>query len=263
MDNKSIRPLLDYVVSDDLEGSKDRFGLASLVVTLNRHHPDNPQLVTDWANTAIDAIYERQHSFQGVVAEEYAEKARFYSITLGSRPLKAVAIESDLDQVQAYSRSKAGGQAAITVQLRSNGQVSIMTNKYYRLRLPELTRILRVEELAVRGEKSSLRWYEMEVEGTLQEVPQWHYFKPGEMLLNGSPTHPDVPPTAISLDRIMELVQLAHSKAFDPIRETACKNNVCTSTRDDTCPLYDFGLYRCRDVRKAAYQANLAIQAST
>lgn len=254
--DEGLKRTLDYVITDDLEGSRNPFSLASLVVTLHRQHPNDPQFVIDWATTAIDALLANQQHFFGETRREFEEKAVITTFRQHGKKRKLAAIETDDLQVPAFARSKLGGYVAVVIMRNSGGQTSILTNKHYRLKLNDLARCVRIEERRTKDEsRPSANWKSLEIEGEVSGAEEWFYFKEGEMLLNGSPTHPEVPPTSLTLERLVELVTVALSdREFEPTRQEQCREGVCTNSSASPCPWYHWGLSRCRTIRyRTAY----------
>lgn len=248
----ALRSLLRYVVDNDLRGGSNPFDLATLVVLLHRRYPHDPDFVINWTLEAITARYEQQAEFLNATREEYQESAAVTNFRgPNGRKLKIVAINSDNLQIPAFARSKLGGYAAVVIVRNSQGNTSIFTNKFYNLRLTDVARMVRWEEQLLRPAGPITRnWRELEAEGTVAGAEEWFYFKEGEMLLNGSPTHPDVPPTKLPLERLTELVQVALSpRDFEPTREAQCRAGICTNAPASPCPWYAWGLSRCRKVR--------------
>lgn len=250
-EDEALQRMLDYIINDDLHGSNNHHDLASIVVTLNREHPDDPQLVNDWATTAIQALLAHQLRFFEEVRTEYEEKAHVVCARWHRNKLRIVSIESDNLQIVSYARSKHGGRAAIVIVRKSNGQTAIMSNPLMDLKLNDLARIVRVaEQRAKGGQLTTRRWKDLEAEGTIAGAEEWYYQLGGEMLLNGSPTHPEVPPTHLTLQELTELAKIAFSsRVFEPERQETCRAGTCSNSATYPCPWYDFGLARCKTIR--------------
>ncbi|MCK5413470.1 MAG: hypothetical protein KAI57_03800 [Candidatus Pacebacteria bacterium] len=97
--------------------------------------------------------------------------------------------------------------ATIIIKENKKGQIQIFTQKQHRVNIARIAAKIRADEYLVRNSKEFFgdpkRLFE---DGTIDEVPIWHLFEQGGMLLNGSLTTPDQTPTALSLRRIVELI---------------------------------------------------------
>jgi hypothetical protein len=102
-------------------------------------------------------------------------------------------------------------------------------------------KLIRLAELAAKGLAPNADEEKLVAEGQLAGVLEWFYHKHGQMLLNGSLTQADVPPTRLSLERIAELVKIG----LDP----NLVKPLCRSTGrclGDVCDWYSWQLERCR-----------------
>jgi hypothetical protein len=106
--------------------------------------------------------------------------------------------------------------AAMVVQKNKSGHVQIFFNNKM---LPppliekiseDLIEALRLREISLDpSRKLQVRKSDLRSVGKIPEVPEWYWFKGekgGCLLLNGSLTSPDVPPTKIPLEEIAEIV---------------------------------------------------------
>jgi hypothetical protein len=246
----SISPLLDYVMNDDLKGSRNPFDLASVIVRLHRSYPLEPQRVIDWANLAIESDIKLRERFVSETADAFAQ-AVITVVTHNGKRIKIATITTDDPQIPAFSRTAAGGRIALCIVRTSTGNISVLSNTYDHLNLTELCRLLRIEEYKVTHTlNNSWRWKDFEGEGKVPLAPNWFYFKEGEHIFNGGLTHPDVPPTLLTLERVKELAVIAfENRSFEPERENTCRSGICTNKVSLPCPWYDFGLKRCRTIR--------------
>ncbi len=250
-DDPVFKKLLKFTVTVDQKGGSQPFDIAYLTKILHQKFPDNPEKVIRWVEVGIEAKYWEQSQFFKEAQEEFRKTGKIEWIKGPARKLKMVSIVSENPQVAKYARSVNGGQAAIVIQKHpTKGNVQIFTNKRFRLKLDDVARIIRIEEQKVKGKVIVKDWQKLESEGEVEGIEEWFYHKIGEMLLNGSLTAPNVPPTRLSLQRIKELVAIGlNPQAFEPSRAEICKSGICSSTRKDPCPWYEWGLRRCRKLR--------------
>jgi hypothetical protein len=250
-DDPVFKKLLRFTVTTDQKGGSQPFDIASLTKILHQQFPNNPEKVIKWVEMGIEAKYYEQSQFFKEAREEFRKAGKIEWIKgPGGQKLKMVSIISGNSQVAKYARSVNGGQAAIVIQKHPKGNVQIFTNKRFRLKLFDVVRVIRLEEQKAKGKVIVRDWQKLESEGEIEGIEEWFYYKIGEMLLNGSLTAPDVPPSRLSLERIEELVKIAlDSRSFEPSRASTCQSGICSSTWKDPCPWYEWGLQRCRKIR--------------
>lgn len=227
------------------------FSVQHIATLIRTQNPDEPTLGDQWLEVALETRALDQHLFETVTAEEYQRKkvlVPFRGIGKGGkiRDMLILAICSDDPRIHRYARSPFGDRPAVTIQMRSTGNVVIMSNKYDGISLRDVSSAIQVEEAMVRGERIP-NWEELR-----QELRHgvWYYFVPGQAVFNGSLTSPETPPTKQELGRIVELVKIALSAdEFEPFHKNACCQGKCTASRERPCHWYDWGLARCRQIR--------------
>ncbi|MCK9351649.1 MAG: hypothetical protein WCT49_05650 [Candidatus Paceibacterota bacterium] len=175
------------------------------VKLIHEKHPDDPWVAIEWDFTAIEAKLAEQHEFH-VVAPKAAKSAcveNFSGITFNS-------VESDCPVIAKYLRSKEGGQADVVVQKSpTTGQVQIFTNNQAKINTDAIAKLLRLLELKQAKKAIILSEEETVREGTLENVPEWYYFKNASMLFNGSRTAPNTPATQIPFNVIIMAIRFA------------------------------------------------------
>lgn len=240
----ALQKILRFVRAIDVEGSASPFDVSYLVKVMHNQLPDHPERVISWAMAALDAKYHEQEQFLRVLKPEFEAKAQVEEIRVGNRTERLVAIQSDLENIHKYARSESGARAAVVIQRRSGGNVSIHGDKKPGVDLNETAKLLRLAEQAAKGRIVTSDDERLTSEGQVPGAEEWFYHKRGQMLLNGSLTAPDVPPTHLSLDQIRELVLAG----FD---ETRLKPFCASSGRcvGDLCDWHRLNLERCRLLR--------------
>lgn len=189
----------------------DGFAIDALASAMTRQYSSRPEKSTEWLDFAKGVVAEQKRRFREVTPIEYQAKARVKEFSWGGTTLKIVSGKTDDDQFSAYARSKDGCHAAVVVVENVRGQVSILLNKYYvkkcGLRLDAVARSLRLNEWKASGKRMTkhIEEGELRLEGKLDLDDRWHWF-PNLGILNGSFTAPGVPPTRLSLDRIVEII---------------------------------------------------------
>jgi hypothetical protein len=140
--------------------------------------------------------------------------------------------------------------ATVVVVKSPSGHVQILSNKSHRLRMQEVVRVLRVLEQRTRRNITITDWQQLQQEGTLTEIPEWFFHGEANNILNGGRSRPDIPPTKLPLQLILQAVRigLEHDR-FHPTYQEKCSQGICSSTSRNPCPWYAFGLSRCRTIR--------------
>ena len=256
-EDPSFGQILDFVKNSDLKGGGNPFDLANLVKTLHSQFPDDPEKVIEWAMLGIEAKYQEQVSFLTSVKEEFDRLAEVEEIQgPNGRSLRMVTIESDNTQMSQLARSVHGGYSAVIIQKQSSGNVQIFTNKYYGLTLYDIVQMIRLAEQQAKGRAVTSDWKTLSSEGKVEGAEEWYFHQTGQMLLNGSLTARNVPPTRLSLDQIKEIVRIGiNPELFEPSYSEHCKTGNCLATRSNPCPWYQYGLKRCRTIRFHKYNA--------
>ena len=140
--------------------------------------------------------------------------------------LRVLLVKSDSQRIVRASRHQKAGAVGITIVRNSKGNVSILADRKRRgLLLDDYTAMVRWLEwpkdkdgkpLPRKDEQGNtvpdLTWEELQVAGTLPEVPNWFYARNAGHLLNGGLTHPGVPNTEMSSQMFVDLSYCA----FDP-----------------------------------------------
>lgn len=217
-----------------------------------------------WLDKGRKAIEKHNWLFQHVTGPEYRAKRRIIEyqgyragkkFKKGGKPILTplkIALVSMCDdpRIHQYARSESGDQVAVTIQVRSTGNVQIMINQRYNIQIKPIARAIMCEEARIRGVQPPY-W-----DDAIREMDflDWYFHVredgKGVQLLNGSLTAPFVPPTRIPSDRIAEIVRVVLSvEEYEPSRSAQCTKGSCTSTRENSCSWYYLGLPRCRHIR--------------
>ena len=249
-EDPALAKILKYVLSNDTKGGSHPFEIATFVKLLHNQFPDQPERVMEWAMTALEAKYHEQVEFHSISEEEWARIATKEEVPgLRDRKYKMATIVSDNPHASKYARSARGGGAEIVILKRSTGNVQIFTTTQSNINLRDLAQTLRVMEQKAKRRMQTTNFAELGIEGKVPGAEEWFYHLGGQMLLNGSLTAKDVPPTQIPLEKIQEAVRISlNPTAFEATHAADCKVGVCTA-KDRHCPWYSWGLQRCRQVR--------------
>ena len=253
-DDPAIQQLSEYLVNNDLRGTRQPLDFANFVNVLHRKHPNDPEVVMRWAMLALDALYDDQEAFWNSTPQEFRKNAQIEGISgPNGKTLKMVTVLSDNEQMAGFAHFVRGGRAAIVIQQKSSGNVQIFINKSAGLELQfaEIARLVRYAEQNVRENILTTDPQILSAEGIVPGAEVWHCFTQGQMLLNGSLTAPNVPPTHLSLKVIQDLVRIGvNPRRFEKNRAPNCTKGICTSTMANPCPWYKFQLERCLAIRR-------------
>ena len=248
IEDPALDMILDTVAQNDLKGHGNPLDLANLALVM--YGQMSHEQVIAWVTDGLEARYAERTKFFGQAAKEFAEKAMVEDIVRPSGKVKLAVIESDDDQVAKFAKTKDGCNAAVTVQKRSSGNVQIMTNKKFGIKLYDVVKAIRYEEQVEAGKIVTSDWKALESEGKVAGAENWFFHEEGQMLLNGSLTVTDMLPTRISLEKIVELIKIGlEIDSFEPRFAEKCLKGKCASSKGNPCLWYAYGFYRCRTVR--------------
>jgi len=242
-DDPCLEKILKMVLASDLKGGDNPFSLAQLVKDLNFTFSDEPGKVIAWAINALEAKYNSQLEF---LFSEHGTKFEKIEVELLGNMVRCIyAAETSSQSFSRWARYK--GAALVVQRNPETGQVQIFSDK----RVPEINFVIEDILRAVRVEEAEIKklsplsggWDRITSEGTIPEIPEWYYHKVGLMVLNGSLTNPQVPPTKIPWNKIKNLVRIALSPELP---NPGCRSRGVCFPR---CDYREHGLWRCRKLR--------------
>ncbi len=246
----AIEAITEFISGGDNGRSCSEFSLLGLARSLYCQYPEATTDVIAWGAVALGAIYKHQQMFWTSAKEEF-ENAEVEEIThLRGQTIKVATLVSDSEQVATFARSKKGGGVAVLILKRSSGHVSILTNRKSEIELYDVAQMVRREEQEAKGKVVTSSWQLLSGENSVPGAEEWYFHIASQCLMNGSPKHPDVPSTRLSMERIKELVIIGLSNVFESTRDDKCFEGVCTSPSHNRCPWYKWGLLRCRMIRR-------------
>jgi len=255
----ALRRILQYIKANDLDGKQEaedvEAGLARIVnrayYAARKHNLGDEATILGQARWIFTSWYlEQCDSLEAV--EEFNQKAMVEEVNIGRGKIaKMATIVSDNELIHKIVSRKQCGQVGIVIAKRSTGHVQIFTNHLAPVELRNAVILLRkYEREAERQPGSITKWLELEREGSLAGVgyEKW-YFHARMMILNGSATASDVPPTLLALEKIQEIVRFGiYTDYLQPGR--ACvTQGVCDHSDANPCPVYQYGLVQCRWIR--------------
>lgn len=242
-DDPALWRIIPYVRDEDCQGGNgDMFTFAQTLRVL--HASGLPEAeVMGLGLKIVNAHYQSELEF--AEAEIAVRKAKVVIIGSGRDALKIMVVESSSRAVNRACRRQGAG---LVIQKMPSGNVQIYTDKKWDLDLRDLIRLLRKEEAFLRGDRAiTSDWKKLEAAGKSDESPEWFFHPDGGWIFNGSLSSPEVPPTVIPLERIIQLAMMAmDTERFDSHREGNCRAGCCDGP---SCPWYEAGLIRCRQIR--------------
>ena len=242
----ALAKILAFTHRIDTRGGSQPFDLFSLT-KLMFNYVEDPEHALIWATMALDAKYAEQKQAQEAKVE-LADAAEIHDLVVGSKPCRLAVLKTDNTTAVNMARASVadGGLAAAAVIVqRSSGHVQIFCDKQ-NWRLEDVARILRVGERSTKGLEESLDAETLAQEGKVEGAEEWHYQKAGQMLLNGSLSHPDVPVTQLSFEVIVAATILGLRSDYLP-HEHCRASGQCLGQE---CPFYCLGLSRCQSLRQ-------------
>jgi|GEM_PF-604150 len=247
-DDPSLSQILHYSRTH-LKGRIGPLELPSIIASFCAVHPDEYERAFKWSSTAFDTKHVVQQMFHS--AKEDYEKAIKEENYIGSRKVMIVTFESDNPAVSRYARSKKFGcNAAVVIQKNSKGQVQVYASKRHGVNLDDVAKMLRLHEQRVKKNICTTDWRELGAHGRVTGAEEWWFHKEAGMLLNGSLSAPDVPPTNLDLETIRDIVAVGINPQAMP--DDCRKRGRCVHGRD--CEFYSYGLYRCYKLRKEEHE---------
>ena len=172
-DYPPLRRIVDIILRQDLNGGGDPLGIIRTANAMSRINPQDPREMLAWFVKALDAIYEEEIGFYEA-EKEFPRAGQIKQ--LGK--VRMVVIQSDSPYMAKIAFSK---KAAVVLQRNSAGLTQIQARHDISL------------ERAAR-------------EFSRIEPGKW-YLKGKGLLLNGSRTYPEVPPTKFTLEYIEQKIR--------------------------------------------------------
>ncbi len=163
-----------------------------------------------WLPKIFKTLCYNYDMFQAAL-DEIIDSGRFIEVeTDNGRSERMLFITSDNKLVAKAATSTNAGKMSIVAVRSLSGRTAIMCNVARKIDLFGLAAMIRMAEYeASTGNK--LPYESASGLGTVDAVQNWHLANEN-LLLNGSFTHPEVMPSALSLDKIVEIANQAFKK---------------------------------------------------
>jgi hypothetical protein len=190
--DEGLMRILDFTNRKDM-GAKQVFDLEGVYEAIGAMQPGT-EFARQFVDESLSAKYAEQERF--MLAYDLARVHMASIERLGGTvlPWKVAIIRSDSDQANRACRVHEPN-LQVLIQMMSNGQVRVFGQRAVNLE-PVVARLRDAERK--KAGKQSFPFYQLTAEGTMPEVPEWHWFKEGNSILNGSLTAPGVRRTRLS-----------------------------------------------------------------
>lgn len=243
-EDPKLKPILQYVLGCDYGNQDyQEDGLSVLVKKIHWLCPTEPLMVMSWFFEAVDVKYgdsmepdnfSAGYIYKRMLSLGYADAERWYGLVQdalegqrihfgtvtpteyergdvitvpGQNGKVNVAVVSSNDElIWPYSKTKAGGRCGVLVQKKSTGNVQIFSDGHVRhIFLRNVAPIIRRLAMAASGRYSkNLSDQYLSREGSeIFGAEEW-CFMHDIFLFNGSLTAPNVKPTKLSLEQIVD-----------------------------------------------------------
>ncbi|MEK9134905.1 MAG: hypothetical protein AAB451_01255 [Patescibacteria group bacterium] len=241
--------ILKYVLHTDKNPPNLTLGLAETVMRLQQQGK-NLAFTVSYTETALYASLAGQGEFAKAL-REIVDNELTEDLVINGETLKIVVVD---DKTPLITQAARFFGAAVVVVKSQSGQTQILSTNNLRLDMRDTVRVLRLREQWSRGKTEITDWRILEGEGEIAGILQWFFHKEAGNILNGGRSHPDVLPTRIPINLIVDSLRLGLENKFEPSRSNNCQQGICASTLRNPCPWYRFGLLRCRRIRAEKYK---------
>ena len=167
--------------------------------------------VVDHIQFALTSLYADSLKFWELVEECKKATNRVQTLAFAKGRMfriRILLLNTDNPRAIRASRHEKAGGATVTIIRNSRGGAGFFLDNRLPLDLTELVRMIRWLELPKNKDGKptvALKWADLGQEGVLEAVPQWYYFRRAGQMMNGSLTHPNVEPTGISSQALIDV----------------------------------------------------------
>lgn len=195
-----------YVTSNDLHGKANPFEFASLLKAMHFAHRDEPSKVMKFAMAALQAKYAEQQGFQQAIRELAQVDIR--EIRGARRMLRVAIVKSDGQLINRAAFSSRGNlNIDLLVQAKTSGHVQIYTSAASGINIVPIVRAIRTSERGFKGISVGVNDATLVSEGRfVPGAEEWAYIEAGQMILNGSLSATNLPPTKIPFGNLVAIV---------------------------------------------------------
>ena len=265
-DDIKLSRILDYIRMHDLEGPTSlsralrNRGVSeeivrkvsvlenhSLAILVGSSKKKSERRILEEGYSHLVALYEKQVYFWTQVKQEFQEKAKIWYILSGKKFYKIATIESDVNEVGSFSRTKEGGVCDVCIHKEPKSGFVFITGLLSSSQFLEIAKILRVLELKKRGIIEEKFGFSDLIESRFNLCPVWYLprNKDGEVFLvmNGGEKAKNIEPTILPLETIEGAVAWALK---EEVLAECCPLDYCLK---ENCGFYPYFLTRCQKIR--------------
>lgn len=207
-DDEGLRPIARLVENFKVGTSLHPFSIEAITPLFYDIY--SASLVEEWVADALEARWNDQRLFLEARAEFNARAMKTMIFPDGENGVRVAFVDSDNERMNKASRSTGCGGCELLIQKGSRGNIQVFVDSQSRLDLRYIVGALRHEEQILAGQMVCTDPDVLECEGKVAGIPEWYYQRfsqGGQLILNGSPKYPAVPPTRISPQTIRRIVR--------------------------------------------------------
>lgn len=233
----------------------ETFSLTSVMSNTRQIPKSSDNLAKRWVRRIkrtrrqLNIAYRRQKRFWTIVKDEFDKRANIVTVSDGTRNYKIATIESNIREVGSFSRTRDGDFCSLCIQRNPDTGHAVVSGTISSEQFVEIAKILRVLEIVKLGVKETYLLSQL-TESWMELCPIWYL--PQDIngnvfiIMNGGEKAPEVEPSQLSLAemRAAATVALDERLLADECPKTSCFLN--------SCPMYRYGLARCRAIRQVA-----------
>lgn len=255
-----VEKLIALAKRDDIQGkgtlSADKldraFGLPGLLQCVLRENRSNPQKALDIILPLLQAHLEEERRRTRLIPKEYMQcyddgKVDAFIAKQGSRDIRVVMIESDLEGMVGFLRAHEEIKADVVAQKLSSGHANVVTKQWRKVDLSDLAAVLRVEELRKKRKPfDKVNMKDLRVKGKMEGVPEWYYDTAANTIQNGGVNPDQVKPTQLTWRDLRRAVRVGLDEKVWDMR---CEE--VEQCFEKKCRYYFYNLRRCRRKKNA------------
>lgn len=241
-----LKHILGYAVNNYVKANRTEFDFSELVGAVYLKNSKNMFKVCQWASYVLNSVYHWQKMYEDA-GEEYDEKSKEFLLNHRTGRVKLAIIESENPMMAKKAREK----GAVVVLHISKEFTYISANK--RIITPhemaDFVSALRLEEQKFVKTKNPITdWKILRSEGTLPEIPQWHFQSKACSIFNNSLSSWDAPKTTLPPEQIHSTMTISLDNQHMP----GCDGGKTQCVKEN-CSVYQYGFNRCRTKRYNEY----------
>jgi len=225
----------------------ENFSFPKLITSLRRRYHRHESKLIKEVCFILEDIYMQQVYFWTVVQEEFKAKAEIRHVYTPQKAVKVAIIESPIREVGSFSRTQQGGFCTVCIHRNTeNGHVFVSGNltSDQRIEIGKIWRVLEMNKRQVAAEYNLADLEKSKMDLCKNIYLPKNPIRGVYICMNGGYKATDIEPTVLTLDELFDALTIA---LRDDILPEACPKSHCLY---NACPVYPFGLTRCRGIRQ-------------